>query len=71
METTLPTRAAVAEGPPTDGLHARRPGGTAARAVSATFDPVAVSPAVYLLDTNIVSELRKPVPSRAFELGVT
>jgi toxin FitB len=63
MEATLPSRAAVAEGLAADGFRARRPDGTVTRAASATFDSEALSSAVYLLDTNVVSELRKPRPN--------
>jgi hypothetical protein len=63
VEAALPNLAAVVEGVAADGLRARRAGGTATWAASATFDSVALSTAVYLLDTNIVSELRKPRPN--------
>lgn len=63
VEATLPTRAAVAEGSTADGFRARRRDRAAARAASTTFDSVALISAVYLLDTNIVSELRKPRPN--------
>jgi len=59
----VPTRAAVAEGPALDGFRARRADITATRPAAATFDSVALSFAVYLLDTNVVSELRKPRPN--------
>jgi len=63
VEAALPNLAAVAEGAAPDGLRARRADGTATWTASATFDSVALSTAVYLLDTNIVSELRKPRPN--------
>jgi hypothetical protein len=63
VEAALPNLPAVVEGVAADGLRARRADGTATWAASATFDSVALSTAVYLLDTNIVSELRKPRPN--------
>jgi predicted nucleic acid-binding protein len=63
VEAALPNLAAVVEGAAADGFRARRPDGTVSRAASATFDSVPLSTAVYLLDTNIVSELRKPRPN--------
>jgi hypothetical protein len=47
----------------TDQCGARRHNGTDAKAAPSPFDPVAFSSAVYWLDTNIVSELRKPRPN--------
>jgi toxin FitB len=63
VEAALPDLAAVVEGAAADGFRARRADGTVSRATSATLDSVALSTAVYLLDTNIVSELRKPRPN--------
>jgi toxin FitB len=63
VEAALPNLAAVVEGVAADGLRARRADGTATWAAAETFDSVALSTAVYLLDTNIVSELRKPRPN--------
>jgi toxin FitB len=63
VEAALPDLAAVVEGAAADGFRPRRPESAVSRAASATFDSVALSTAVYLLDTNIVSELRKPRPN--------
>jgi hypothetical protein len=63
VEAALPNLAAVVESVAADGFRARRPDGTISRAASATFNSVALSTAVDLLDTNIVSELRKPRPN--------
>jgi hypothetical protein len=63
VEAALPDVAAVVEGVAADGFRARRADGTATWAASETFDSVALSTAVYLLDTDIVSELRKPRPN--------
>ena len=59
----MPTRPAVAEEPAADGFRALRAGNTVTRPASATFDSVALRFPVYLLDTNVVSELRKPRPN--------
>jgi toxin FitB len=63
VEETVPTRAAVTEDATADEFRARRADITATRPASATFDSVALRFAVYLLDTNVVSELRKPRPN--------
>jgi predicted nucleic acid-binding protein len=59
----VPARAAVAEDRAADGFRACRADITATRPASATCDSVALRFAVYLLDTNVVSELRKPRPN--------
>ena len=59
----MPTCTAVAEDPSVDRFRARRADGTATRPASATLDSVALTLAMYLLDTNVVSELRKPRPN--------
>jgi predicted nucleic acid-binding protein len=63
VEAALPDVAVVVEGVAADGLRARRADGTITWAAAETFDSSALSTAVYLLDTNIVSELRKPRPN--------
>jgi len=63
VEAALPDVAALVEGVAADGLRARRADGNAPWAASETFDSLALSTAVYLLDTDIVSELRKPRPN--------
>jgi predicted nucleic acid-binding protein len=59
----VPTRAAVTEDAAADEFRARRADITATRPASATFDSVGLRFTVYLLDTNVVSELRKPRPN--------
>jgi predicted nucleic acid-binding protein len=59
----VPSCKAVVEGSAVDGFCAYRRGSTATRRASETPNSVALTCPVYLLDTNIVSELRKRRPN--------
>jgi predicted nucleic acid-binding protein len=59
----VPSCTAVVERSAVDGIRAYRPGSSATWRASETPNSVALTCPVYLLDTNIVSELRKRRPN--------